>query len=53
MKKVSLIKVYLYVKEITFFKHKEFMGASGWSQLVGELIVTRKNRVSSTMYFLV
>ena len=53
VKKLSLIKVYLYVKEITFFKDKEFMGASGWSQLVGELIVIRRNRVSSTMYCLV
>ena len=53
MKKVYPINVYLYVKEITFFKDKEFTGASGWSQLVGKLIVTRRNRVSSMMYRLV
>ena len=53
VKKAYPINVYLYVKEITFFKDKEFTGASGWSQLVDELIVTRRNRVSSTMYRLV
>ena len=53
MKKVSPINVYLYVKEITFFKDEGFTVANEWSQLVGELIVTRRNRVSSTMYRLV
>lgn len=53
VKKVSPINVYLYVKEITFFKDEGFTVANEWSQLVGELIVTRRNRVSSTMYRLV